>query len=538
MKDALSAPTASAQAKPVQAAPAWPAEPFLLLPAIDLQGGRCVRLRQGDLSHATAYGDDPVAMARRWQGAGARALHVVDLDGAAEGEPRHLDVLRRMAAAVQIPIQYGGGLRRSEAVAAAVEAGAARVVIGTRAATDPDFVADLTARFPGRIVVALDARDGRLATHGWQQDSGLSLAAVAESLQQRGVAEVIYTDIRRDGMLAGPDAAGALELAHAGLRVLASGGVRETPDLMALARMAPQGIVGAIVGKALYEGILDLGTARVAVNGAVNGAATSALTRRIVPCLDVKEGRVVKGVRFAQLRDAGDPVELAALYDRSGADEMVFYDISASAEGRRTMVEVVARTAAEAFIPLTVGGGIANLEDIRRLLQAGADKISINTQAVLDPGLIARGADRFGSQCIVLGVDTRRVYEDDRWTGRWEVVTHGGRRPTGRDLLKWVTEAERLGAGEVVLNSIDGDGTRDGYDIDLTRAVAERVKIPVVASGGAGKLEDFYEVLTAGHADAALAASLFHFGELTIGAVKEYLAAREVPVRKTEGASA
>ncbi|MHB9144816.1 MAG: imidazole glycerol phosphate synthase subunit HisF [Symbiobacteriia bacterium] len=259
--------------------------------------------------------------------------------------------------------------------------------------------------------------------------------------------------------------------------------------------------------------------------------AGSGLARRIIPCLDVKDGRVVKGVRFEGLRDAGDPVALARLYDQAGADELVFYDISAAAEGRSTMIDVVARTAAEAFIPLTVGGGIGSVGDIRDLLRAGADKVSINSQAVADPGLLARGAERFGAQCIVLGVDARRVFEGGRWTGRWEVVTHGGRRPAGLDLLEWVTLAERLGAGEIVLNSIDADGTQGGYDLAATRAVADAVRVPVVASGGAGKLDDFCQALTVGGADAALAASLFHYGTLTIAAVKEYLAAQGVPVR-------
>jgi len=511
----------------VRPAGAWPAASFLLLPAIDLKDGRCVRLRQGDLSQATAYGDDPVAVALRWQAEGAQALHVVDLDGAAAGEPRHLQVLRRMTSALSIPVQFGGGLRTPEAVADALAAGAARAVVGTAAILSPALLAGLLRDHPGRVVVALDARDGRVATHAWQGDSGLDLEEAARTLLGLGLREVLYTDISRDGMLTGADLAGTLRLARLGLRVLASGGVARLDEVRCFAGLSRQGVAGAVVGKALYDGALQLPDAL----RAVQEEAGSGLTRRIVPCLDVKDGRVVKGVRFTALRDAGDPAEMAAAYDRAGADELVFYDISASAEGRRTTVEVVARAAAEAFIPLTVGGGIADLEDIRRLLRAGADKVSVNTQAVLHPDLVARGAERFGSQCIVVGVDTRRVYEGQRWTGRWEVVTHGGRRPTGRDLLEWVAEAERLGAGELVVNSIDADGTENGYDLELNRTVADRVSIPVVASGGAGTPEDFYRVLTEGGADAALAASLFHFGRLTVAGLKEYLAERGVPVR-------
>ncbi|MDI6630978.1 MAG: imidazole glycerol phosphate synthase subunit HisF [Thermoanaerobacteraceae bacterium] len=250
------------------------------------------------------------------------------------------------------------------------------------------------------------------------------------------------------------------------------------------------------------------------------------LAKRIIPCLDVDRGRVVKGVNFINLRDAGDPVELAALYDREGADELVFLDITASAEERDIMLEVARRTAEEVFIPFTVGGGLRSLEDIRRMLAAGADKVSLNTAAVKDPGLIAAAASRFGTQCIVVAIDARRVGK-----GRWEVYIHGGRTPTGIDALDWARKVEELGAGEIMLTSMDRDGTKDGYDVELTRAVAETVRIPVIASGGVGTLEHIAEGLTAGGADAALAASIFHFGEYAIREVKEYLAARGIPVR-------
>ena len=236
------------------------------------------------------------------------------------------------------------------------------------------------------------------------------------------------------------------------------------------------------------------------------------LAKRIIPCLDVKDGRVVKGVNFVQLRDAGDPVELAALYDREGADELVFLDISASAEGRSTMIETVTRTAGEITIPLTVGGGISQVEDMKRILRAGADKIAVNTAAVLNPQLISDGARRFGSQCIVVAVDAKF---NSQWD-EWEVYTHGGRKPSGIRALEWVRRAESLGAGELLLTSMDADGTKDGYDIRLTRAVAESVGIPVIASGGAGRTEHFTEVFVEGRADGGLAATIFHYKELTI----------------------
>lgn len=250
-------------------------------------------------------------------------------------------------------------------------------------------------------------------------------------------------------------------------------------------------------------------------------------TKRIIPCLDVKDGRVVKGTNFVELKDAGDPVELAKVYDTKLADELVFLDITASSDNRNTMVDVVERVASEVFIPFTVGGGIRTVDDIRTMLKAGADKVSLNTAAVKNPELVAEGAKRFGRQCIVLAVDARRAGD-----GKWEVYINGGRTPTGIDVLAWVKQATAMGAGEILLTSMDKDGTKDGYDILLTRAVSEAVNVPVIASGGAGEMEHFYEVLTAGKADAVLAASVFHYGQFTVGQVKEYLKSRGVEVRQ------
>ena len=267
------------------------------------------------------------------------------------------------------------------------------------------------------------------------------------------------------------------------------------------------------------------------------------LTKRIIPCLDVDAGRVVKGTSFVNLRDAGDPAELAALYDREGGDELVFLDITASADSRDTMVDVVQRVSEQVFIPLTVGGGIRSIEDIRRMLNAGADKVSINTAAINNPNLISQGADQFGSQCIVVAIDAKRVSSDfpespmaDRSLSlgpdsRWEVYTHGGRNPAGIDAVKWAVRAVELGAGEILLTSMDADGRLAGYDLELTRAISQSVSVPVIASGGAGNLDHLYEAFTQGEADAVLAASIFHFGTYTIAEAKEYLQRRGVPVR-------
>jgi cyclase len=250
------------------------------------------------------------------------------------------------------------------------------------------------------------------------------------------------------------------------------------------------------------------------------------LAKRIIPCLDVKDGRVVKGVQFVNLRDAGDPVEAAMAYDAQNADELVFLDITASHENRQIMLDVVARTAEGVYMPLTVGGGIRSIDDVRSLLRAGADKVSLNTAAVERPALIGEAAERFGSQCIVIAIDARAS-----GAGTWAVYTHGGRRATGRDAVEWAREATRLGAGEILLTSMDRDGTKDGYDLELTRAIATAVDVPVIASGGAGSLEHLVEGLVDGCADAALAASIFHFGIHTIAEAKAYLRERGVPVR-------
>ncbi len=273
------------------------------------------------------------------------------------------------------------------------------------------------------------------------------------------------------------------------------------------------------------------------------------LTKRIIPCLDVDAGRVVKGTSFVNLRDAGDPAELAAFYDREGGDELVFLDITASADSRNTMVDVVQRVSEQVFIPLTVGGGIRTLEDMRRMLNAGADKVSVNTAAINNPDIIGNGAAQFGSQCIVVAIDAKRVDRNrgqltplqplkdpslalDEGSG-WEVYTHGGRNPTGLDAVKWAVQAVERGAGEILLTSMDADGQLSGYDLELTAAISGAVPVPVIASGGAGSLEHLYDALDRGQADAVLAASIFHYGSYSIAQAKEYLGNRGIPVRPT-----
>ncbi|HVM97381.1 MAG TPA: imidazole glycerol phosphate synthase subunit HisF [Candidatus Acidoferrales bacterium] len=255
------------------------------------------------------------------------------------------------------------------------------------------------------------------------------------------------------------------------------------------------------------------------------------LAKRIIPCLDVRDGRVVKGINFVGLRDAGDPVEVAQRYDEEGADELTFLDITASHERRQIILDVVARTAETVFMPLTVGGGVREVQDVRNLLNAGADKVSINTAAVHNPDFVRSAAEKFGSQCIVVAIDAKRVGSREMGDSKWEVFTHGGRNPTGLDAVEWARRMESYGAGEILLTSMDRDGTKEGYDVELTRAVADAVHVPVIASGGVGTLEHIYQGLTAGGATAALAASIFHYREYTVRQCKDYLLERRVPVR-------
>jgi cyclase len=281
-----------------------------------------------------------------------------------------------------------------------------------------------------------------------------------------------------------------------------------------------------------------------------NGEVKMTLAKRIIPCLDIKDGRVVKGVNFVHLRDAGDPVEQARLYDQAGADELVFLDISATPQGHATVLDVVRKVADQVFMPLTVGGGVRSVEDMRKILLAGADKVSINSAAVRNPQLLSQGAARFGAQCIVLAIDARRIRDREALpvapdpdlavdgNSTWQVYVDGGRTPTGIDALKWVVRGVELGAGEILLTSMDADGTLDGYDLPLTQAVVEAVSVPVIASGGAGKQADFAAVLTQAGADAALAASVFHDGDLTVQELKQYLDQCGVPIRKVKTSEA
>jgi cyclase len=378
-------------------------------------------------------------------------------------------------------------------------------------------------RFEDQIIIGIDASDGRVAVDGWKRVLDLEALALARDAASAGAAAIVYTDIARDGMETGPNLWSTESVARAaGIPVIASGGVSGLDDIRQLATIP--GITGVIVGRALYTGAVDL---RQALTAAAKATKHALQALDPLPRCQGRPRRQGRALRRPARR--GDPVEAALAYDAQGADELVFLDITGSHEDRAIMLDVVRRTAEGIYMPLTVGGGIRSLADIRTLLRAGADKVSLNTAALARPELIREAAHAFGSQCIVVAIDAKR--ETDGRQARWGVYTHGGRRPAGRDAVEWAREVEALGAGEILLTSMDRDGTGAGYDLALTRAVSEAVSVPVIASGGAGGLEHLFESVTEGKADAALVASIFHFGRHTIAEAKRYLRERGVPVR-------
>ena len=491
-----------------------------LLPAVDIADGQAVQLVQGVAGSEKRFGD-PVEAALRWQEAGAEWIHLVDLD-AAFGRGHNRELQAKIVGTLDIAVEMSGGIRDDESLAAAMASGCRRVNIGTAALEQPEWCAAAIAEYGDRIAVGLDVRGRTLAARGWTRDGG-DLYEVLARLDSEGCARYVVTDVNKDGMLQGPNVDLLRDVCAATDRpVVASGGITELADLEVLQGLVPDGVEGAIIGTALYEGRFTLEDALALTKG-----TTMSLAVRVIPCLDVDAGRVVKGINFTDLRDAGDPVELARTYDAEGADELTFLDISASHEGRATTLEIVSRTAEQVFIPLTVGGGVSSVEDVDRLLRAGADKVAVNTAAIARPDLVAEIADRFGSQVLVLSVDARRA---DGTDSGFEVTTHGGRRAAGLDAIEWAARGAELGAGEILLNGMDADGTQDGFDLDLIRAVRGEVTVPVIASGGAGRTDHFPPAVEAG-ADAVLAATVFHFGTLRIAEVKDALAAAGHPVR-------
>ena len=502
---------------------------MILFPAIDLKEGLAVRLEQGDMTRATIFHRDPAAQARAFEVAGFEYLHIVDLDGAFAGKPVNAAAVERILETVGLPIQLGGGVRDMATVEAWLGKGVNRVIIGTAAVRNPELVKQAAKAFPGRVAVGLDARDGKVAVEGWAETSELTALAIARRFEDAGVSAIIYTDIARDGAAQGTQS----RCDHRARR-----GDFHSGDRLRRPRVhrRHQGAARAAGEKARRR---DRRPRALRWPARCAGRAQAHPRRkrrrecsrsRVIPCLDVKDGRVVKGVNFVNLRDAGDPVEAAIAYDAAGADELCFLDITASHEKRGIILDVVRRTAEACFMPLTVGGGVRSIEDIRALLTSGADKVSINTAAVERRDFVKEAAEKFGDQCIVVAIDAKIVSNAGE-KPRWEIFTVGGRKPTGIDAVEYAKEVVALGAGEILLTSMDRDGTRRGFDIALTRAVADAVPVPVIASGGVGTLAHMVEGIRDGHATAVLAASIFHFGEHTVREAKAYMAKAGLPTR-------
>jgi len=482
-----------------------------VIPSLDLLGGRVVRLTRGDFATAHAYGEPEAVLESLKVPRGSR-LHIVDLEGSRSGAPIETNNVARLAAR-DLRVQVGGGIRSVDDARRWLDCGAQKVVIGTVAADSPDTLrAIVDALGAERVIAAVDVRDGVVRVAGWERDAQRSLAEVLASIRESGIEEILITDISRDGVMRGPSFAMYRSLPRE-LKIIASGGVSTIGDVVSLARLP--NIRGCVIGKALLDRKIDLAEARA------RAAMPSAIPERVIPCLDVRDGRVVKGVNFVDIRDAGDPVECARRYEAEGADELVILDISATDHGRQTALETVHRVAEALFIPLTVGGGVRTVEDFRAMLRAGADRVAINTAALRNPQLIADCAREFGVQAVVLSCDAKDG----------QAMVRSGKETAGVNAVDWCVEAERRGAGEILLTSVNRDGTSSGFDIELLRAVTARVKISVIASGGAGTLQHFRDAIEAGGARAVLAASLFHDHVLTVGDVKRYLDAEGIPVR-------
>ncbi len=490
---------------------------MIVIPAIDIKNGKCVRLFQGDYDQVTTYNDDPLVVAQDFEKQGAQLLHIIDLDGAKAGAAVNKKLILTLAQAATVPLEVGGGIRSYETATEYLNNGVQRVLLSTAAIQNPTLVKQLIAEFGSqRIVIAVDIKHDQFATDGWTKSGGTSVDETIELLKSLAVSQVLVTDVAKDGTLSGPNFSLTQRFIVAGFQTICAGGVTTLADIEECNK---RGAYGVVVGKAMYEGKIDLTEAQAAVT------PRNSLAKRIIPCLDVKDGRVVKGTHFIDLKDVGDPVALAKKYAESGADELVFLDIAATLEERKTFCELVERIAKAIAIPFSVGGGVSSIEDIRGLLLAGADKVSIGSAAVLQPDLVCQAVDYFGSQCIVISVDVKQQGDS------WQLYIKGGTQNTGLDALEFCRRMEQAGAGELLVNSLDRDGMNSGFDIALLQAVTERVNIPVIASSGGGTEADFLEVFNKTNVDAALGASIFHYKDLTPTELKSYLLTNKVRVR-------
>ena len=479
---------------------------MIIFPAIDLYGGKAVRLYKGDYSRMTVYSDSPLEVAKDFWKKGAEQVHIVDLMGARDGGTPNLEMVKEIIREIPF-VEIGGGIRTMEAIASYIDAGASRVILGTAALENRELLAEALRQYGEKIAVGADIREGCISVKGWTETSSVTVDDFFADMEALGVCNIICTDISKDGAMSGTNRELYSRLSHSySVRITASGGVSTLDDVCALRKM---GLYGAIIGKA---------------KGSDRGGKM--ITKRIIPCLDIRNGRVVKGTNFKGLRDVSDPVELAEYYSQNGADELVFYDITASFEGRQLFTEVLKKVASAIFIPLTVGGGIGTLEDFENALRNGADKVSVNSGVIRNPGLVGEAAKRYGDQCVVLSADVKRVGNE------MHIFAKGGREDTGLEAIEWIKRCVGSGAGEVVVNSIDTDGVKNGFDLEMLSLVCRAVEVPVIASGGAGCAQHFVELFQAvPGVDAGLAASVFHFGEVRLKDLKKELAQNGIHVR-------
>ena len=487
---------------------------MFIFPAIDVMGGHCVRLTQGDYTQSKTYHLKPIDVAKQFEKEGASWVHVVDLDGAKVGKPVNTQIALQIVKETKLFVQLGGGIREFVIAKQLLEQGIHRIILGTAAIENLNLAQQLIDEFGShRIAVSLDMKSGYVAVRGWEESSTLQLSQALACMKHASVKTLIMTDVAKDGMLQGVNT--SLIEQTQGFNVIASGGVTSHEDLKELKKINAH---GAIIGKALYENYMKL-------HDALDIGGMDTLAKRIIPCLDVKEGLVVKGTNFQNLKQVGGAIELGLQYSSQGADELVFLDVSATAEGRKNMSHLASQVAKHIQIPFTIGGGISQLEDVQLLFESGADKVSIGSAAITQPKLLEQIAVTFGSQSLVISLDAKRVGNS------WKLYIKGGRKQTQTDVIEFARKIESLGAGELLVNSLDCDGMQSGFDIELLNAVADVVNIPVIASSGAGKLEHFLQVFQQTPVTAALASGIFHYGKFSISAVKQFLHTQQIRIR-------
>ena len=488
-----------------------------IIPAIDIIARRCVRLFKGNYKLKKVYSENPLKVAKLFEKVGLKRLHLIDLEGAKEGKIKNWKAIDEIARNTNLEIEFGGGVQNEKDVRKLLNLGIEKLIFGSLVLKDPERFKKILRKIgPERIIVSADVRKDKICYQGWQKETKKEFSSFLAELIKLGIKSIIVTDIERDGTLKGPNFSLYKKLVKKfpKLKIIASGGVRNIKDLKRLSKI---GATGAIIGKAIYEKkvlLVDL---------------KSMVPKKIIPCLDCKVWRgkwsVVKGIKFEKLRLAGNPIKLAKKYSDEGADELAMLDISASLENRKPFFDLVRKTAKVIRIPLTVGGGITALSDIENLLKAGASKVSLNTAIVKKPEFLSQAAKKFGSQRIVAAIDVKKRGKN------WKVCILGGTKITNLDAIKWAKEVKKRGAGTLLPTSKDKDGTKKGYDLGLLKKLKEATGLPVIASGGAGKKEHFLEAFTRGKADAALAASLFHFKEIKIKELKRYLKEKGINVR-------